>query len=117
MPPRRFVFQDLLPEGLRVVREIPSEIEGLTLVELNDGSFVYVFDGKPYFFSGNLYRFSESGISNLSEAFRSEQRVDILGSIDPSDAVTFPASGPAGAKHCGCSPMSPVVIASSFIAR
>ena len=89
-----FRFQDLLPEGLKVVREIPSQIEGLTLVELNDGSFVYVFDGKPYFFSGNLYSFSESGISNLSEAYRSEQRVDILGSIDPSGAVIFPASNP-----------------------
>ncbi len=87
-------FEDLLPEGLDVAREVPSEIEGVTLVELNDGSFVYAFDGKPFFFSGNLFSFSESGISNLSEAYRSDQRMEILGSIDPDDAVIFPASNP-----------------------
>lgn len=87
-------LHDLLPENLKVAREVPSEIEGVTLVELNDGSFLYVFDGQPYFFSGNLFRFSESGISNLSEEYRSEQRKDILGSIDPGEAVIFPASNP-----------------------
>jgi len=85
---------DLLPEGLNVVAELPSGVEGLSLVELSDGGFLYVFDGKPFFLSGDLYEMTGEGVANLSEAYRSGQRTEILGGIDPSDAVVFPATRP-----------------------
>ncbi len=87
-------FEELLPESMHVVKEVATEIEGVTLLELSDGGLVYVFDGQPYFFSGNLFRFSGQGVANLSEAYKSGQRVELLGAVDPSEAVVFPASSP-----------------------
>lgn len=87
-------FQELLPEGVHVVREVATEVEGVDLLELSDGGIVYLFNDQPYFFYGNLYRFSERGVANLSEAYKSEQRVELLGALDPSEALVFPASSP-----------------------
>ncbi len=83
---------DLLPDGLNVIGQSPSGVEGLSLVEISDGSFLYVFEDKPFFFSGDLFEMTDAGVNNLSEAYRSGQRIEILGAIDPQDAVVFPAT-------------------------
>ena len=83
---------DALPDTVQVVGELPSGVEGLSLVELSDGRFLYVFDGKPFFFSGDLYEITGSDVTNLSEAYRTGQRTEILGAIDPGNAVVFPAT-------------------------
>ena len=81
----------VLPEGLSVVKEMPSGVDGVNLVELSDGGLIHAFDGKPFFFSGDLYQITDSGVANVTERYRAGQRVDILGAIDPGEAVIFPA--------------------------
>ncbi len=83
---------DLLPENVNIVGESPSGVEGLRLVELSDGNFLYAFQDKPFFFSGDLYEMTDIGIANLSEAYRSGKREEMLGAVDTSEAVIFPAT-------------------------
>ena len=83
---------ELLPEGLTIVKETPSGVEGLSLAELSDGELLYIFDGTPFFFAGDLYQVTGSGAANLTDVYRSAQRIDILGAIDPDEAVVFPAT-------------------------
>ncbi len=85
-------FQDLLPEGVHIVNQAPSEVAGLNVIEFSDGRLVYAFDESPFFFTGDLYRFSSSGALNLSETYRADQRKEILGRIDPHETMIFPAT-------------------------
>lgn len=84
---------DVLPDGLQVVNRLPSGVEGVSLLELSDGGSLYVFDAEPFFFSGDLFEITDDGAANLTEAYRAGQRVDMLGAIDPSEAIVFPAGG------------------------
>jgi len=83
---------DLLPDGLNVIGQSPSGVEGLSLVEISDGSFLYVFEDKPFFFSGDLFEMTDAGVNNLSEVPGSGQWIESHGPIDPHDAGLLPAT-------------------------
>ena len=87
-------LQDVLPSGVPVVKEIPSQVEGVSMVELGDGTLLYLVDGKPYFFIGELFEFSQGNLANLSEAYRRERRAEVLADLDPNESLVFPATGP-----------------------
>ena len=87
-------LQDVLPSGLPIVKKAPSQVEGVSMVELGDGTLIYLVEGKPYFFIGELFDFSQGNLANLSEAYRRERRAEVLADLDPSESLVFAATGP-----------------------
>lgn len=88
-----WTLEDILPPGVSVASKKPSDVTGISMLELSDGSIVYQVDDSPYFFLGDLYSFSQGRLSNLSEVHRGERRAETLAAVDPEGTVVFPAVG------------------------
>ncbi|MCY4428343.1 MAG: DsbC family protein [Halieaceae bacterium] len=74
----------------------PSAAAGIYEVRLGPGQMIYsTADGK-YFFLGDLFSVETSGLVNLAEQQRDEQRKELLAAIDPSEMIIF--SPEKGAK-------------------
>lgn len=66
-----------------------SAVEGLYEARLPGGQVLFVTDDGEHFFTGDLYRITDSDFVNLSEQKRTEGRKEMLNSIDDADKLVF----------------------------
>lgn len=77
-----------------VIRSIlPSPIDGLFEVSVQNGPVIYASEDARYFIPGDLYQAGEEGMVNLGEGRRNEIRSERIAAIDESDMIVFPANG------------------------
>ena len=79
--------------GLLVDSIRPSAMPGIFEVQFDNGLFVYASGDGDFFFAGDLYRVTPTGIENLAELRRAGQRLAALGEVAAEDQIVFPADG------------------------
>jgi thiol:disulfide interchange protein DsbC len=73
------------------VRE--SEAPGLYEVESNNGDTIYTTKDGGYLLTGDLLQITESGIANVSERNRADQRKKQMAAFGNKGLISFPADG------------------------
>ena len=74
---------------LEIGQPVPSPIDGYYEVSISADQTIYVSADGKHFFSGELY-FAEPGrFINATEMARTEQRLEILASLDESEMIIF----------------------------
>jgi thiol:disulfide interchange protein DsbC len=79
--------------GLAVESVETSEIPGMYRVQLQDGPEVYATEDGEFFVLGDLYSVTPTGLVNLAEVRRSEQRLADIEAVALQNQIVFPASG------------------------
>ena len=74
----------------------PSGVSGIYQVETNSGELLYVSSDSKFIFTGDLLNIAGSETVNVSENYRSEQRVDALKGLKDADLVVYPAKEEKG---------------------
>ena len=79
--------------GISIVGTEATEVEGIIRADINGGRPIYVVKGTDYFFLGELYQVSDSGLVNVSEQEKVGVRKELLAKADVKDMIVFPAEG------------------------
>ena len=80
--------------GLNVSGTAPSGIDGLYLVEIDNGAMiVYGTEDGRYLLSGELYELGGDDLINVTEAYRAGHRQELMASLDRGDMVVFSPAG------------------------
>ena len=80
---------EVLNPNLKVASVSESGIDGVLLVELRDGGFLYGTPDGRHLLDGDLYRLGDEGVVNLTERRRAVKRQRLLAEVDAGDMVTF----------------------------
>jgi thiol:disulfide interchange protein DsbC len=72
---------------------VPSPIDGLYEVTIQNGETIYVSHDAKYLIPGDLYESGDDGIVNLGDARRNEIRREKIAAIDEKDMIVFEAEG------------------------
>ncbi len=80
---------EVLNPNLKVASVSESGIDGVLLVELGDGGFLYGTPDGRHLLDGDLYRLGDEGVVNLTERRRAVKRQRLLAEVDAGDMVTF----------------------------
>ncbi|MFT7688248.1 MAG: thiol:disulfide interchange protein DsbC [Candidatus Azotimanducaceae bacterium] len=75
--------------GLEVSDIRRSPIPGFYQVALTVGQVFYFSEDGSYFFTGDLYEVNPEGLANVSELGRTQERKEILDSLDESTMLVF----------------------------
>lgn len=82
--------------GLSIGTVTPTAVAGVYAVETDNGEMrktLHVVDGGSHVIVGDLYALAPGGPVNRTEARRENRRRELLGALDPADAIVFPATG------------------------
>ncbi|MDV3505049.1 DsbC family protein [Marinobacter sp. M-5] len=79
--------------GLRISEVRESEAPGLYEVESNNGDTIYTTKDGGYLLTGDLLQITESGIANVSERNRADQRKKQMAAFGNKGLISFPADG------------------------
>lgn len=82
--------------GLSIGDVTPTAVAGVFAVETDNGEMrrtLHVVDGGSHVIAGDLYALVPDGPVNRTEARREVRRRELLGALDPADAIVFPATG------------------------
>ena len=82
--------------GVSVGAVTPTAVAGVYAVETDNGEMrrtLHVVDGGSHVIVGDLYALDPGGPVNRTEAGREGRRRELLGALDPADAIVFPATG------------------------
>ncbi|MEM6707633.1 MAG: DsbC family protein [Pseudomonadota bacterium] len=82
-----------LRPGLTVDSVSPTPVPGVVGLNLPDGSIYYGTEDGQYLFSGDLFQLGKQDLVNLTEAYRSERRKDMIADIAQQKMVTFAPEG------------------------
>jgi len=87
---------ETLTETLRINGEpVPVEnvsdtpMDGIYQVQLTNGESFYVNADGSYFLVGDLYANQESGLVNLTEQARNQERAEVIASISEEERIVF----------------------------
>ncbi|MFE8072632.1 DsbC family protein [Marinobacteraceae bacterium S3BR75-40.1] len=84
--------------GVEVVSIKPAAIDNLYEVKTNSQELIYVTGDAEHLLVGDLYRVEDSGIVNLTEARRAEERADQLAQVAPEERIRFKPEGEVKAR-------------------
>ena len=87
-----------LNPNLKVESVSESGIEGIVLVQLAGGGLLYGTKDGSHLIEGDLYRFVDQGVVNLTEQHRAVKRRDLLAEVDVEDMVVFSPAEPPKAS-------------------
>jgi len=79
--------------GIVIQSVVPSPVEGLYEVRIQNGPAIYASADAQFFIPGDLYQATQNGLVNLGESRRNEMRLERLAAIDEADMIIFPAEG------------------------
>ncbi|WOJ96260.1 DsbC family protein [Congregibacter brevis] len=79
--------------GLEVQSVKASELPGLYKVSIVSGPTVYATESGDYFLVGDLYNVGLTGLVNLGELQRSNDRKDAIAAVPEKHVIVFPAEG------------------------
>ncbi|MFK8042784.1 DsbC family protein [Congregibacter sp.] len=79
--------------GLEVQSVKASELPGLYKVSIVSGPTVYATESGDYFLVGDLYNVGLTGLVNLGELQRSNDRKDAIAAVPEKNVIVFPAEG------------------------
>ena len=82
--------------GLTIGAVLPTAVAGVYAVETDNGETrktLHAVDGGSHVIAGDLYALVEGGPVNRTEARRESRRRELLGALDPADAIVFRATG------------------------
>lgn len=71
----------------------PTETDALYEVRSRAGEIIYTTADGQYLLTGDLLKITDSGIANVSEQARADQRKQLLDDYGTDAAITFPANG------------------------
>lgn len=72
---------------------VRSPLDGFYLITLKDGQMLYASEDGRHLFNGSLFRLMPTGVLDLTEQVRSENRRKLLQGIPREDMVVFSARG------------------------
>lgn len=75
----------------RSVEQAP--IDGFYVVILEGGQIIYTDQEASFFFTGELYKTSPTGITNLTESSKQALRLSLLNDISPGETIDFTPTG------------------------
>jgi thiol:disulfide interchange protein DsbC len=78
---------------LQIESIAPAEIGGLYKVQLLDGPMVYASADGRHFVLGEVFELRDNDLVNLAEEARDVDRATTLATLDPAQAIVFPAAG------------------------
>ena len=70
-----------------------SGIDGYYRIKIAQGPTLYTDANVSYFFSGELFQLTDSGLVNLSQQSQAVERRALLADLDPGSMIIFPAEG------------------------
>lgn len=79
--------------NLQVLSIEKSQVKDIYQVQINGGDMIHVSADGKYIFNGDLLAVHTGGLENLTEVWRSKQRVTKLNLLKDADLVVFPAKG------------------------
>ena len=79
--------------GLRVTSVKASEAPGLYEVQSNSGQTIYTTESGEYLLTGDLLKITDTGIANVTEQARAEQRRQKMDAFGDEGVISFPATG------------------------
>lgn len=79
--------------GLKIVSVQASSAPGLYEIQARNGDTVYATEDGRFLLTGDLLQLNDSGLTNVTEARRAEQRVQALTDFGDKSAIIFPAKG------------------------
>ncbi|WP_439107776.1 DsbC family protein [Congregibacter sp.] len=79
--------------GLEVQSVEASELPGLYKVGIEQGPTIYSTEDGDYFLVGDLYNVGVTGLVNLGEQQRSDDRKEAIAAVPEKDVIVFPAEG------------------------
>ncbi|WP_339672120.1 thioredoxin fold domain-containing protein [Dasania marina] len=83
---------------LKEVRAVTSVANGqLYQVEFASGLLVYTLPAAEFFLAGNLYQSTESGVVDLSQQLKQQQRAQLLAQLQPNEYLSLIPEQPAQA--------------------
>ncbi|WP_439102952.1 DsbC family protein [Congregibacter sp.] len=84
--------------GLEVRSVEASQLPGLYRVGIVQGPTVYATENGDYFLVGDLYNVGVTGLVNLGEQQRSDDRKAAIAAVAEKDVIVFPAEGETRGK-------------------
>ncbi|MDX1799905.1 MAG: DsbC family protein [Marinobacter sp.] len=79
--------------GLKIASVQASAAPGLYEVQAKNGDTVYATEDGQFLLTGDLLQLNASGLTNVTEARRAEQRAQALADFGDKSAIIFPAKG------------------------
>ena len=83
----------VISPNLKVEQISETPVVGTYQVELGGGQLIYATKGGSYFFTGDLISVVSGQMVNITDGWRSEQRVSELAKLNDEDLVVYPAKG------------------------
>lgn len=79
--------------GLEVQSVEASQLPGLYRVGIVQGPTIYATENGDYFIVGDLYNVAATGLVNLGEQERSNDRKEAVAAVSDANTIVFPAEG------------------------
>lgn len=79
--------------GLKITSVQASPATGLYEIQAKNGDTVYATEDGQFLLTGDLLQLTDSGLTNVTEARRAQQRAQALADYGDKSAIIFPAKG------------------------
>lgn len=79
--------------GMPIGSIVPSPVDGLYEVNIQDGQILYASADGQFFLTGDLYALTSKGLVNMGEQKRNDIRAAKISAIDESEMIVYEAEG------------------------
>ena len=82
-------LKEMLPDSVELLSVNKTDIKGYFEVKFEGIEPLYVSEDGEYLISGDIYKITQQGLVNKSDARRNYQRISLLQELDEQEFITF----------------------------